>query len=329
MKKKQIIGLVIAAGLFIITGVVSVFTNKVSDQIVADGIETIFFAGMLDEEEMEEDLPTEDYIAVVDVIGTIQEESSDAFSENEYLHDSTLAYIDDLMEDDANKGILLYVDSPGGTVYESEELYLKLKEYKAKTGNKIWAYMAHYAASGGYMISMAADEIYANPNTTTGSIGVIMSGYDLTGLYEKLGIEYYSITSGEYKDSSNMTEEQMKIYQEQVNECYEKFVDIVEEGREMSEEAVKKIADGRTYTANQALKLGLIDEISLYDDMKENMKNKFGVAEIYQQSLDSENFEWSDLFWKIKELIPKSDAQILTETAAEMESGVLMYYAEH
>lgn len=328
MKKKQIIGLVIAVVLFILTGVASVFTHAISELLLSsDGIGTVFFAGELSDD-IEDEMPLEDYIAVVDVVGTIQEESTDALSESEYLHDDTLMYIDELMEDEANKGILLYVDSPGGTVYESEELYLKLKEYKEKTGNKIWVYMAHYAASGGYMISMAADKIYANPNTTTGSIGVIMSGYDLTGLYKKLGIEYYSITSGEYKDSSKMTEEQMDIYQEQVNECYEKFVDIVEAGRKMSEEDVKKVADGRTYTANQALKLGLIDEIALYDDMKEAMRAEFGVDEIYYQELVNDEFDWKSLFLKAKELIPKSEAQILKETAAEMESGVLMYYAE-
>ena len=329
MKKKQIIGLVIAVVLFILTGVASVFTHAISESLLSsDGIGTVFFAGELSDD-IEDEMPLEDYIAVVDVVGTIQEESTDALSESEYLHDDTLMYIDELMEDEANKGILLYVDSPGGTVYESEELYLKLKEYKEKTGNKIWAYMAHYAASGGYMVSMAADKIYANPNTTTGSIGVIMSGYDLTGLYKKLGIEYYSITSGEYKDSSKMTEEQMDIYQEQVNECYEKFVDIVEAGRTMSEADVKKVADGRTYTANQALKLGLIDEIALYDDMEEAMRTEFGVDEIYYQELVNDEFDWKSLFLKAKELIPKSEAQILKETAAEMESGVLMYYAEH
>ena len=92
---------------------------------------------------------------------------------------------------------------------------------------------------------MAADKIYANPNTTTGSIGVIMSGFDMTGLYEKLGIRYVSITSGDFKDSSKMTDEQIAVYQEQVDEYYNKFVGIVAEGRGMAEEDVKTLADGR------------------------------------------------------------------------------------
>lgn len=180
-------------------------------------------------------------------------------------------YIDELMDDSNNKGILLYVDSPGGTVYESEELYQKLKEYKETTKRPIWDYMAHYAASGGYMVSMASDKIYANSNTTTGSIGVIMSGYDMSGLYKKLGIRYVSITSGKNKDSSKFTDEQIAIYQDQINEAYEEFVNIVADGRDMSVEDVKKLADGRTYTAKQAKNNDLIDEISLYPDMKDAM----------------------------------------------------------
>ena len=235
-------------------------------------------------------------------------------------------YIDELMDDPENKGILLYVDSPGGTVYESEELYQKLKEYKETTKRPIWDYMAHYAASGGYMVSMASDKIYANSNTTTGSIGVIMSGYDMSGLYEKLGIRYVSITSGKNKDSSKFTDEQIAIYQDQINEAYEKFVNIVADGRDMSVEDVKKLADGRTYTAKQAKNNGLIDEISLYPDMKDAMSKKLGTSTFYE--MESDEGLLQSLFSKAESLVPKSEAQVLTETAKSVESGVPMYYAE-
>lgn len=176
------------------------------------------------------------------------------------------------------------------------------------------------------MISMAADKIYANPNTTTGSIGVIMSGFDMTGLYEKLGIRYFSITSGDYKDSSKMSEEQMAIYQAQVDEYYNKFVGIVSEGRGMDDAAVRAVADGRVYTASQALEKGLIDEISLYEDMTAAMSSELGVYQFYEQEREMDFF--TSLFAKVESVIPKSEAQILKETAAEMESGVPMYYAE-
>ena len=322
MKKKQIIGLVVAVALFIVTGVTSVLTNTLSEKLLESSVETLL-AG-----DYTFDAPNQDYIGVVRVEGTIQEQTDGGslYASSGYLHTTTLEYIDELMEDPKNQGILLYVDSPGGTVYESEELYRKLMEYKEETGRPIWDYMSHYAASGGYMISMAADEIYANSNTVTGSIGVIMSGYDLTGLYEKLGIRYVSITSGNNKDSSQMTEEQIAIYQTQVDEYYQKFVEIVADGRRMSEDEVKTLADGRTYTAGQALELGLIDQVSLYDDMKDAMSEALGTDVFYE--LETRDSVWTSLFAGIEEVVPKSEAQILIEAADEMESGVPMYYAE-
>lgn len=324
MKKKQIIGLVVAAALFVGVSAASVFTNTISKNLLQSSADDIINLGG----SYQFNPPSEDYIAIVRVEGTIQEQSGSSILEasSGYQHDSTMNYIDELMDDSNNKGILLYVDSPGGTVYESEELYQKLKEYKETTKRPIWDYMAHYAASGGYMVSMASDKIYANSNTTTGSIGVIMSGYDMSGLYKKLGIRYVSITSGKNKDSSKFTNEQIAIYQDQINEAYEEFANIVADGRDMSVEDVKKLADGRTYTAKQAKNNGLIDEISLYPDMKDAMSKKLGTSTFYEMESDEELLQ--SLFSKAESLVPKSEAQVLTETAKSVESGVPMYYAE-
>ena len=293
MKKKQIIGIVVAAVMFIITCAASMLTNSLVDRIFGNVSSEILTGGI------EFSAPAEDYIAIVSVTGTIQEQTAVGLFDTVegYQHTTTMEYINQLMGDSSNKGILLYVDSPGGTVYESEELYDKLIEYKEITGNPIWCYMAHYAASGGYMASVAADEIYANRNTTTGSIGVIVSGYDLSGLYEKLGIEYFSITSGANKDSSQMTETE-----------------------------VLSLADGRTYTAQQALEYGLIDEISSYEEMCGQMAAELGVSTFYEPS--AEDSLLASLFSEAESIVPKSEAQILKETAEEAESGVLMYYAE-
>lgn len=322
MKTKQIIGLIVAAAVFIVTGAASVLTDALSERILGDTAKELFTGGV------EFSSPMEDYIAVVRVEGTIQEQvDAGLFTELEgYQHTTTMEYIDRLMMDDYNRGILLYVDSPGGTVYESEELYDRLQEYRDLTGRPIWCYMAHYAASGGYMAAVAADKIYANMNTVTGSIGVIMSGYDITGLYEKLGIRYYSITSGDYKDSLQMTEDQMAVYQSQVDECYARFVEKVSAGRGMDLSEVTDLADGRTYTAQQAKDNGLIDEISSYEDMKYQMEEELGTDTFYEPSA-GENV-LASLFSQIRDVVPKSEAQILRETADEMESGVLMYYAE-
>ena len=139
MNKKQIGGLIIAAVLFIAVGVSSVLTNTFSERMLADSMEQILT------DSVGFDPPSDDYIAVVRVEGTIQEQTAAGMFDVPvgYQHITTLDYIDNLMGDGNNRGILLYVDSPGGTVYESEELYLKLKEYKEQTGRPVWDYMAY------------------------------------------------------------------------------------------------------------------------------------------------------------------------------------------
>jgi protease-4 len=326
MNKKRWIGAAIAVAVFVITGLLGVGSAVLSNREISKSTE--IFNDILEGTE-DISLPEEDYIAVVTVDGTIQEQAETSVFEiaEGYQHDDTLEYIDELIDDENNQGILLYVDSPGGAVYESEELYEKLQEYKEETGRKIWGYMAHYAASGGYYVSMPADQICANPNTTTGSIGVIISGYDLTGLYEKLGIEYYSITSGENKDWSSLSDEQKEIYQSIVDESYDRFVEIVADGRNMDEKEVRKIADGRIYSAKQALNLNLIDEIGLYEDFKDEISEETDVYTFYSRS--TETPVWAQLFSKISDVVPKSEAQVLTELKDEVGSGVPMYYAEN
>lgn len=320
MKSKQIVGLVVVVILFIVTGTASVMTHSASDKIFERATEKILSG------DMNFAPPAGEYIAVVDIVGTIQQQGEDVFSsEKSYKHSTTLQYIDELMNDSHNRAILLYVDSPGGTVYESQEMYDKLIEYKEETGRPIYAYMEHYGASGAYMISMAADEIYANQNTITGSIGVIMSGYDLSGLYKKLGIKEISVTSGKNK-AATFTDEQMEIYKEQVDEYFDAFVSIVEKGRGMSEKKVRKLADGRTYTARQAKKNGLIDRIASFDDAKEQIGMTVGTHQYYALEADF-NFLYT-IFSKAAHIIPKSDTQVLSETAEELESGVFMYYAD-
>lgn len=322
MNRKQIIGACVAAGLFIVVGVSSVFTNKIAEMIFDGASQSVLHDGA------DNVLPREPYVGIVSVEGTIQEQTAVGMFETKtgYQHNDTLDYIDEMMESEENKGILLRVDSPGGTIYESEELYLKIQEYKEKTKRPVWTYMEHYAASGGYYISAPSDKIYANPNTTTGSIGVIISGYDMSGLYEKLGIRSFSITSGPNKDMSEMNEEQVAIYQESVNESYERFVEIVADGRVMSEEEVKTLADGRIYTAKQAQKNGLIDEISLYEEMLSDMEKEVGEV-IFYEHYEEENI-LASLFGKLESLKPKSEAEILTGLTEQFGSGVPMYYAE-
>lgn len=206
-------------------------------------------------------VPYGNTIDVIKVEGTIASGSAT------YQHQWTLQEIDRLIASDTNKAIMLYVNSPGGGIYESDELYLKLKEYKETTKRPVYAYMAQTAASGGLYITMAADKIYANRMTMTGSIGVIMSLTDTTGLQELIGIKEENVVSGKNKSMGNpLTTEQRQILQSMVDESYDIFVDIVAEGRSLPREKVIKLADGRVYSAKQAQEAGLIDEVASYED---------------------------------------------------------------
>lgn len=209
------------------------------------------------------------YIGRLYVEGEIGEGEGGVFDEqNSYFHAETLNAIDQMIADKNNKGLYIYVNSPGGSVSTSDELYLKIKEYKEKTGGKrpVVAYFDDMAASGGYYISACADKIIANRNCWTGSIGVTVGNmYDATELLEKLGIRAKAITSGPNKAMgdplSGLTKEQEDIFQSLVDEAYEQFTAIVSEGRGMDIQTVKKLADGRIYTAKQALENGLVDKI--------------------------------------------------------------------
>lgn len=333
MNKKQIIGLIASALCFVFVSVASAITKSVSNNMLNKNEDTKkTFESMLNTQKIT--LPNKDFVGVVKVEGTIKDgaESANIFqNQQSYNHKKTLKYIDSMMESKNNKGIILYVNSPGGGVYESDELYLKLKEYKEKTGCPIWTYMSSQACSGGYYISMATDKIYANRNTWTGSIGVIISSTNVKGLYDKLGIKEVDITSGTNKAMGSpgieMTDEHRKILQSLVDEAYEQFAGIVAEGRKMDINKVKPIADGRIYSAKQALDLGLVDKVDTYENMQKNMLDTVGKdVEIFTP--ESKENILSSLFEKAESLKPKSDAQVISERLEKEGNGGLMYYAE-
>ena len=255
-----------------------------------------------------------------------------------YVHSQVMEDIDTYMNDKANKAILLYINSPGGVVYDVDELYLRLLDYKESTGRPIYAYFAQYACSGGYYAAMAADEIYANRNTVTGSIGVVMSMYDMTGLFEKIGIREVDIVSGDNKAMGSsgltLTEEQIGIYQSQIDESYEQFTSIVSEGRNMDIEKVKQLSDGRTYTAKQALDNSLIDGICRYDEYVNILKEKYNNdIVLYENEKDKDDF-YSKLFGSFASINPFNKKSEYDEIKNELNkmlqsgNGVLMYYAE-
>lgn len=241
------------------------------------------------------------HISILHITGTISGQSSSSLSGAEtYNHKWVLNRIDDAISNPNNKGLILFVDSPGGSVYETDEIYLKLLEYK-NTGRPLYSAMGSMAASGGYYISAPADKIIANRNCWTGSIGVIVGTFfDISELLDKYGIKAQNITSGKNKAMGGMTEpmteEQKKIFQSLVDEAYEQFVDIVAEGRNMSVSKVKKLADGRIYTAKQALGNGLIDQIGILEEAVSDMKSTYGLEDC---SVSEMKYQDNSLFGSI------------------------------
>ena len=265
-------------------------------------------------------------IDVIKVEGTIAEGQAN------YQHEWTLAMINDLMDSDTNKAILLYVNSPGGGIYESDELYLKLKEYKETTGRPVYAYMAQQAASGGLYVTMAADKIYANRMTMTGSIGVIMSLTDTTGLQKLIGIKEENVVSGKNKAMGNpLTAEQRAILQSMVDESYDIFVDIVAENRKLDRDKVVKLADGRVYSAKQAKDLGIIDELASYEEtVNALMKDKdLGDCTVYERKAPVSMMQ-QILYGAKSELTPSSAADLneLKKYIEENKAPKLMYYMQ-
>jgi len=168
--------------------------------------------------------------------------------------------IDQADQNQSIKAIVLRIDSPGGSVVGSNEIYQALQKVK----KPIVISMGEMAASGGYYVSCAADKIMANPATLTGSIGVIAQMPDISGLMDKLGLDVTVIKSGKFKDEGSpfrpMTPEEKRIWQDIIDEAYGQFVGIVAEGRSLPVEKVRELADGRVYTGQQAIDLGLADE---------------------------------------------------------------------
>jgi protease-4 len=205
-----------------------------------------------------------DAVAIVRVEGVILTGSppvSPLGGEGGAYSDQIIEHLKQAQKDSSVKAIVLRVNSPGGSVVASDEIYQQMQQMD----KPVVVSMGELAASGGYYVSAPADLIVANPATLTGSIGVITEIPNLEDLLKKIGVEVVVIKSGLHKDEGSpfreMTEEEKAIWQAIIDEAYGQFVAIVAEGRDLPEEKVKEIADGRVYTGKQALELGLVDEL--------------------------------------------------------------------
>jgi protease-4 len=192
-------------------------------------------------------------VGVVEMFGVIDEKSGREVIEQ----------LDSWADNSSIKAVVLHINSPGGGVAISQEVYdaiLRLRNEKP-----VVAAMASVAASGGYLIACATDRIVANPGTLTGSIGVIMQYYTYYDLFDKVGLGTATIKSGELKDVGDptrpMTEQDEMMLRSVVMDSYEQFVEVVASGRQMDKENVYPLADGSIFTGLQAMNLGLVDTL--------------------------------------------------------------------
>lgn len=196
-------------------------------------------------------------IAVVDLKGTI------------LSSEETVRQFKKYREDRSIKGILFRVDSPGGGVAASQEIYEEVRKTRDH-GTPVVVSMGALGASGGYYVSCGADRIVANPGTLTGSIGVISQFMRLDPLLKKIGIESITIKSGRLKDAGSpfrkMTPDDRTYFQNLMDEVHRQFISVVENERGLEHDSVVAIADGRVFTGEHALEIGLIDTLGTYED---------------------------------------------------------------
>ena len=211
---------------------------------------------------------TKNRIGIVDITGLI--------SDSQYIVNQVKKF----RQDKRIRGIILRIDSPGGAVGPSQEIYdevLKTRE----SGKTIYASMGALAASGGYYIASAAEKIFANPGTLTGSIGVIMVFSNAKGLMEKIGLQPEIVKAGEYKDIGSparaMTQKERNLLQSVVTDVHQQFIEAVASGRDISVAEVTKIADGRILTGRQAYSLNLVDQMGGLQVSIDQLAHKVGI----------------------------------------------------
>lgn len=227
-------------------------------------------------------------IVVLDITGKISNKKrSSGFRLKEKV--STVARVKEALQkaemDDDVVGVIVKINSPGGTVTASDIIYHELLAFKERKGIPVFASLMDIAASGGYYVASASDQIFAHPTTITGSIGVIAVKFNVEGLFSKIGVNEESIKSGDKKDIMSpfrpMRDDEKEIMQTIIAQLHSRFVNVIVDGRDgqLTHQEVEDLADGRIYTAEQALKNGLIDQIGYVDDAIEEMKKDLEIEE--------------------------------------------------
>jgi protease IV len=237
-----------------------------------------------------------DHVGVLEVVGEIRDSKL------------LLKEIRDFAEDDHVKAVVVRIDSPGGAVGPSQEIYDALRRLSKK--KKVVASMGSIAASGGFYIACAAEKVYANPGTLTGSIGVIFAIPNVRGLMKWAGVEMNTITAGKMKDSGSpyreMTPEERAYFEGVLHDVHEQFIEAVADGRKLKADDVRPNADGRVFTGRQAKGLKLVDELGGFDDAAAAAAKMAGIKD------DPPELEY-----------PKKDKKLLEELLGEDARSVV------
>ena len=314
----------LAAGLALLVLLVSLFTegNKIDEnKIRKDALDKFY---QMEEEVLYGSNPMEK-ISIINVDGVIA---------NDANNDTIVDQLEDARKDPSVVGVIMHINSPGGSVYASEKIYKEINKLK-ETNKPVYAVMQELAASGGYYISAPCDKIFASNETWTGSIGVIMQSYSLEGLFEEYGIKEQNITTGKMKDAgsfgSDMDEEEKEYFQGLVDSAFGRFVKVVSEGRDMSESEVKKIADGRVYDGSQALENGLIDKIGDLEDAYKDMAESYNLSDPMLVEKSDVFSSFSKYFPGFKSMAdkPKSELEILKEFMNSEGNKPMYLYGGH
>ncbi|WP_078555496.1 signal peptide peptidase SppA [Bacillus alkalicellulosilyticus] len=291
MNSKRWIALIAAVGLLF----VSMITHVASMAFSSNFDDLFSMEEQTWSEIIEEHGDSTGKIAVLDVNGVIQDtgDSVSIFDVAGYRHRSFLSMLEHAGQDPLVDGILIRVNTPGGGVVESAEIHDKITEIQEEYEKPIYVSMGSMAASGGYYIAAPADKIIAHPSTITGSIGVIMQSINVAELAENIGIQEQVIKSGAHKDimsmTREMTETEREIMQEMIEEVFDDFVEVIVQGRNMSETEVRRLGDGRIYTGKQALAEDLVDALGTRDDAIDMLMDDIGRGRLdvirYEQSI--------------------------------------------
>lgn len=244
--------LMIAAGIILSLGLLFVVSVQIAKSLIG-GTDT--------------SLTSREAVGLVEVKGMILDSKE------------TIRQLRHYIKQDRVKAVVLRVDSPGGVVAPSQEIYEEVRKFAAK--KKIIVSMGSLAASGGYYISAPATMIYANPGTITASIGVILKLSNIEALMDKIGIKSYTLKTGKYKDSGSplreFSAEDRAMLQAVIDNTHEQFIKAVAAGRKIPIEEVRRIADGRILSGEQAMKLKLVDRLGTLQDAIEEAGKQAGI----------------------------------------------------